>query len=227
MPAYAFYRPGAPNWERAALFARHATRFFSELLIPYLYPQITVAEGSVGGMEYPQIVFIGKPQAEEGLQSVIAHEVAHEWFPMMVGQNEAEYAWMDEGSASFLDALARGDFYSDPEPFAGDLERYLRVAGREAEVPLMRHTDLVSPYGARTVAAYSKPGVLLRSLRALLGEDVFREAMRTYSREWLLKHPTLLGLFQHRRACLRARAGLVLLPLVVRDGNPRPGESRR
>jgi Peptidase family M1 domain len=187
---HALYRPGAPNWESAALYGQHSTELFSELLIPYLYPQITIAEGPITGMEYPMIVFIPRPQSVEGLYGVIAHEVAHEWFPMMVGQDEAAYAWMDEGMATWLENTAAADFFDSPETFNGDLGNYLGVAGSDVEVPIMRHTDLVSPYGARTVAAYSKPGLLFRSLRTFLGEDVFDEALRTYAREWLLKHPT-------------------------------------
>jgi len=187
---HALYRPGAPNWEEAARYAQHSTELFSELLIPYLYTQVTVAEGPIAGMEYPMIVFIPRPPSVEGLYGVIAHEVAHEWFPMMVGQDEAAYAWMDEGMATFLENVAAGDFFQPPDPFAADLAGYLSVAGSDVEVPLMRHTDLVTPFGARTIAAYSKPGLLLRSLRSLLGDEIFEQALRGYAREWLLKHPT-------------------------------------
>src|SRR5690606_5393701 len=50
---HTLYRPGAPHWENAAVYAQHSTRVFNQLLIPYLYPQVTVAEGPIGGMEYP------------------------------------------------------------------------------------------------------------------------------------------------------------------------------
>ena len=189
VPVHALYRPGAPGWEEAARYGEHSTEFFSELLIPYLYPQITVAEGPISGMEYPQLVFIHRPEAAEDLYAVIAHEIGHEWFPMMVGQDEAAYAWMDEGFTTFHEDTARAVFFPGSEPFAETRAAYLRVAGTEREVPLMRHTDLVSPYGARTVAAYTKPGALMRSLRAVVGDTVFARAMRTYASEWLLKHP--------------------------------------
>lgn len=190
VPVHALYRAGAPSWSQAARFGQHTTEFFSELLIPYLYPQITLAEGPIGGMEYPQIVFVSRRDDPVSLYGTVAHEVGHEWFPMMVGTDEAAYAWMDEGFATFMDALAHNDFYPDrPDAFLGELAGYRRVAGTEAEVPLMRHTDLVTPYGARGVAAYTKPGVLLRSLRAVVGDSVFGESLRTYAREWLLKHP--------------------------------------
>ena len=186
---HALYRPGAPHWENAARYAQHSTKVIDGLLIPYLYPQVTVAEGPVGGMEYPMVAFIGKPSTVEGLYGVIAHEIAHEWFPMMVGTDEAAYAWMDEGAANFLEAVAAGEFFGREDPFTSDLASYLNIAGSEFEVPLMRHTDLVTPYGSRGVSAYTKPAVLLRSLQFLMGEEQFREALNSYATEWLLRHP--------------------------------------
>lgn len=190
VPIHALYRPGAPNWERAAEFGRHAISFLSDAITPYPYPQVTIAEGSVGGMEYPQVMFIGKPQQIEGLYGVIAHEAVHFWFPMVVGSDEARHAWMDEGMANFWEGYASGDFFDDPDPHTGDRRSYFAVAGTEAEVPLMRHTDLVTPYGARGVAAYTKPAVLFRSLRSIMGPDRFDRAVREYVRDWSHLHPS-------------------------------------
>jgi hypothetical protein len=147
-------------------------------------------------MEYPMVVFIGKPATESALYGVIAHEIAHEWFPMLVGQDEAAYAWMDEGSATYLEALAVGDRFDIADPNALDRASYLDVAGTDVEVPLMRHTDLVNPYGARVVAAYFKPATLLRSLSALLGPEEFRTAMVTYATEWANRHPAPWDFFR-------------------------------
>jgi hypothetical protein len=187
---HTLYRPGAPNWEEAAVFARHATETISGETVPYPYPQITAVEGPIGGMEYPMMIFIGKPAAEISLYAVIAHEVGHEWFPMLVGQDEAAYAWMDEGMATFLEAAAVGDAYGVADPHELDRQSYLDVAGGDDEVSMMTHTDLVSPYGERGVAAYFKPSTLLRSLSNLIGPEVFRSAVRTYIAEWANRHPT-------------------------------------
>jgi hypothetical protein len=185
----ALYRPGAPHWEEAASFGKHAIEFHGREIVPYLYPQVTIAEGPIGGMEYPMLVFISRPSEARALYSVITHEVGHEWFPMAVGSDEARYAWMDEGIDTYWEDLAVEDRYPGTDAFAGDLRSYLAVAGTEREVPLMRPTDLVSPYGARTVAAYTKPAIALRELRGLIGAETFRRAMTTYAREWTLKHP--------------------------------------
>jgi hypothetical protein len=187
---HSLYRPGAPGWALdAARYGEHTIEYLSRKLVPYRYPQVTVSEGPIFGMEYPMLVFIARPERAEDLQAVIAHEEAHQWFPMMVGQNEAAYAWMDEGFTQHHEDLAHKDFYPRSDPFADSRASYLRVAGTEAEVPLMRHTDLVSPYGARTVAAYTKPAAVLRALRGVVGDSVVDDAMRTYAREWMGKHP--------------------------------------
>ena len=185
---HSLYRPGAPGWERAARYGEHSTEYLSRVLVPYLYPQITISEGPVYGMEYPMLVFIGRPENAEGLYEVIAHEVAHEWFPMMVGQDEAAFAWMDEGFTTFHEALAFNDFFPNARHFDTPRQVYLRVAGTRNESALMRSADDMGDF-QMGVAAYYKPGTLLRSLRGVVGDSVFHQAMRVYAREWLLKHP--------------------------------------
>ena len=88
----------------------------------------------------------------------------------------------------------------------------------------MRHTDLVSPYGARTVAAYTKPGILLRSLRAVLGDSVFYQAPAHLRPRLDAEAPLPLGLLPHHGARRGARPRLVLPSLVVRDGRAGPGD---
>jgi aminopeptidase N len=83
------------------------------------------------------------------------------------------------------------------EFFAGyDRERlsrdnYLNLARAGGEVELMRHGDLY-PIGSAAfgIASYDKMAINLRSLRALLGEELFLRAYREYGRRWINKHPT-------------------------------------
>ncbi len=186
---HSLFRPQARNWNRSAYMAKHSIEFMSRAIVPYLYDQITVTEGPIYGMEYPMIVFVGRPQAAEELYEVITHEIGHEWYPMMVGQDEAAYGWMDEGITTFHEAMAVEDFLPNTDPWLGDRTQYLAVAGRKVEAPMMRHIDQTGE-AASGVSAYWKPGAVLRGLRAVLGDSVFHRAMRTYTNEWMLKHPT-------------------------------------
>ncbi|HEX6372739.1 MAG TPA: M1 family metallopeptidase [Longimicrobium sp.] len=185
---HSLFRPGAPSWDESAMFGEHGTEFHSRSVVPYAYPQITISEGPIYGMEYPMIVFIGRPNTRLELYQVITHEIGHEWFPMMVGQDEAAYAWMDEGFTTYIESQAVGDLFRDFDPWEEPRTTYLDIAGDKGEVPLMRHIDLVfgEPWG---VSAYYKPGTLLRSLQRILGDSVMAEGMRTYAREWMFKHP--------------------------------------
>lgn len=185
---HTLYRPGAPNWDESAMFGEHSTEFHSQALVPYAYPQITVSEGPIYGMEYPMIVFIGRPTSRLELYQVISHEIGHEWFPMMVGQDEAAYAWMDEGFTTYNESRSVEDLFPDFDPWEQPRTAYLDIAGNKGEVPLMRHIDLVfgEPWG---VSAYYKPGTLLRSLQRIVGDSTMTEILRTYAREWMFKHP--------------------------------------
>ena len=115
----ALYRPGAPHWENAARYGQHSLDFLARRLPPIPW-DVAIAEGPIGGMEYPGMTFIGRPADAADLYGVIAHEAgAHQWFPMLVGQNEAAYAWMDEGLTTFHEELAIDDFFATIERVSG------------------------------------------------------------------------------------------------------------
>ena len=192
---HAFYRPDATAWRNAARFTRHALTFMSRIGHPYIYPQITATEGPVFGMEYPMIVFVADIEDQGFLYTVIAHEVAHMWYPMMVGSDEKRHAWQDEGPASYLENLALADIARDDDVWGDELSSYMQVAGTELEKPMMREADLYGPGPAYEVASYSKPALLLRALGHIIGQDALHTALREYSRRWLLKHPTPLDFF--------------------------------
>ena len=56
-----------------------------------------------GGMEYPNITVIGDMSNEFELDVTIAHEVGHNWFYGILGSNERDYPFMDEGLNSFYE----------------------------------------------------------------------------------------------------------------------------
>lgn len=185
----AFYRPGLTAWNRGLEYVAHGVTTFSEWLGPIVYPQVTITETSVGGMEYPMLIFNPSTNSPTSLAGVTIHEVAHQWFPMAVGTMEAKHAWMDEGIGSYWEELSLAALYGREPPEWGTTSSYLRVAGTEVEVPLMRHTDLVNPYGARVLAAYTKPALVLGALRSVIGDDAFQAAFRDFYESWTFRHP--------------------------------------
>lgn len=185
------FTPDMEHWAEATLYAKHAIEFFSDYILQYPYPQATAAMGppQVNGMEYPMITFITHQASGRGLNGVVTHELSHFWMPMIVGTKEMAYAWMDEGFTVFNTALAMDDWYETSNSRLGGMNGYLQAARFEAEVPIMQHTDYAdNPFG-RSVAAYSKPGTLMHSLRHMLGRENFDALYRDYAGTWAFKHP--------------------------------------
>ena len=193
---HAFYRPDVAPWARAAEYAQFAIEHLSEMLMPYPYPHMTAVEGIIGGgMEYPMMTLIGSNYRPRGLFAVTYHEISHMWFPMIVGQNEKGYTWMDEGTTSFNTAEGESDFYGE-DAWDSSNQSYFRLAGTGYEVPSMRHADNY-PVGtpARGIASYSKPALIFHALRGIVGVERFFAAYREYARRWAYKHPQPYDLF--------------------------------
>jgi hypothetical protein len=195
-----FYRPEARRWawDRSAVYERSAIEFLSSYLWPYPWPQMTALEGPVScsGMEYPMLTCIGGPRDTLSLYSVQIHETGHMWFPMQVGSNERRFAWQDEGLTRFNQAQGMQAFFRGYDRETPARETYLAMARTDDEVPLMRHGDLYpTTANAYQVATYEKMATNMMSLRALLGNDTFLSAYRTYGLHWLYKHPTQYDFF--------------------------------
>jgi hypothetical protein len=79
----------------------------------YPYPTLTIVDppaggAAAGGMEYPTLITIfsdrGAPEYATGLESVTIHEFGHQFFYGLLGSNEFEESWLDEGFTSYTDA---------------------------------------------------------------------------------------------------------------------------
>jgi len=199
----AFYRTDAPLWREQWRYGQHSIDFLSRWTgYPYPWPHMTSVEGGGiigGGMEFPMMTLIGSytsPQSNDtSLYGVTSHELAHMWFPMIVGTDERRYAWMDEGTTTFNGGHASNEFYPGTDFPDGTRSGYLDVArmGREGE--LMRLSDYHYPGPAYGTASYSKPATLLNTLRALIGEEAFDPAYQEFIRAWAYKHPKPWDLF--------------------------------
>jgi hypothetical protein len=199
--AFGYYRPGAADlWTESADMARTSIQEYSERWFPYPYPQISVVEGPVSGMEYPMLAMEDHSQSPQGLYNVITHEVGHNWFPMIVGSNERVYMWQDEGFNTFINNFAEARRY----PKDGD--QMERAASERREVEQMMKAGMDGPVMTLPDriaepllggSAYVKPSVALQLLRQeILGPEAFDDAFRTYIARWAYRHPAPADFFR-------------------------------
>ena len=193
--AMSFYPPSAePMWKESTQYIRFAVENYSSWY-PYPYPVAINVNGVEGGMEYPMIVFCHNRTEGPALFSVTDHEIGHTWFPMVVGNNERLYAWMDEGLNTFM------NYYNWEKKYPGAYNRrgnpglYIPFAISGREEPIMTPADRI--FGNLSVTAYTKPGLGLILLRdRIVGKERFDPAFREYIRRWAYKHPTPADFFR-------------------------------
>jgi hypothetical protein len=193
--AMSFYPPSAePVWSQSTQYIRFAIENYSTWY-PYPYPVAINVNGIEGGMEYPMIVFCRNRTDPAALFSVTDHEIGHTWFPMIVGNNERLYAWMDEGLNTFMNYYNWNKKYPGTYNRRGDPGLYLPLAVSGREEPVMTPADRIR--GSLSVTAYTKPGLGLILLRdRIVGKERFDAAFRQYIRRWAYKHPTPADFFR-------------------------------
>jgi hypothetical protein len=160
-------------------------------------------------MEYPMICFnFGRPNIDGsysddvkfGMIGVIIHEVGHNWFPMIVNNDERQWAWMDEGINTFVQYVTEQKLGKDIPEIISPLENYpsdrgpanmiTRYMGVDQNflAPIMSNPENVYSLGPN---AYGKPATALNILReTVMGRELFDHAFKTYSKRWMFKHPS-------------------------------------
>jgi len=193
--AMSFYPPSAePTWNQSTQYIRFAIENYSSWY-PYPYPVAINVNGIEGGMEYPMIVFCHNRTDAQALFSVTDHEIGHTWYPMIVGNNERRYAWMDEGFNTFMNYYNWEKKYPGTYNRRGNPNLYIPFALTGREEPIMTPADRIR--GSLSITAYTKPGLGLILLRdRIIGRERFDPAFREYTRRWAYKHPTPADFFR-------------------------------
>ncbi|MBB4079737.1 hypothetical protein GGR28_002362 [Lewinella aquimaris] len=195
-----FTETEAALWKNSLTYTKRATRFFSERLGTYPYPQVTAVQSALSagaGMEYPMITVIGMSGSSYALDEVLAHEIGHNWFYGVLGSNERRHAWMDEGLNSYYERRYTREYY--PERSG----RFQLLPGRETDINALgyRYTARLGKDQAPDtpsdslsqvnywIAAYGKPTLVLEELEGQIGQAKVDAAFRRYYTTWKFRHP--------------------------------------
>ncbi len=195
-----------PNaWDRSTEYVKDSVENFSKHWLPYPWPTAISVAGFSTGMEYPGIVFDGIKDKDAFLFWVTAHEIGHDWFPMIVGSNERRNAFMDEGFNTFIDieesALYQGGKYGpkrDSEYSAGGEppDTILKVLDNPDAPVVLMPSDAYPGQLGHPVSYFKGAYGMVLLREQILGPDRFDWAFRKYIRDWAFKHPSPSDFFR-------------------------------
>jgi aminopeptidase N len=165
--------------------------FFNKKIgTPYAYAkyaQVCVPEFG-GGMEHSSattmtdaILVDAVSHLENDADSIVGHELAHQWFGDLLTCRDWSHIWLNEGFASYFDALFT-EYDKGDDAFriamANDLAAYLG-SDREYRRPIVeaRYDD---PWRMFDGVTYAKGACVLHALRGLIGDDAWWRGIRLY-----------------------------------------------
>ena len=202
--------PHASGWQNASEYLAKIIATFSRDFGVYEYPKIVIADAA-DGMEYPMITMDGG--RDKSYRGLLMHEVGHNWFYGMIGNNETYRAMMDEGFTQFITAWGMEAIDGDTIPYEFGPKTgwyykrffeptkvrenkcyysYLSDAIIYNDEPINTHSDgfngaLGQGGGYRHV--YAKTSTMLYNLQYVLGDSLFSAVMKHYVAQWKFAHP--------------------------------------
>jgi hypothetical protein len=205
------------EWEAVVDNAAKVLPFIDKNFGKYPYKQYSFIQGGDGGMEYPMATLL-----KGAGTGVVFHEWMHSWYQMMLGTNESEYAWMDEGFTSYAEELITRFYYgkSTLENYNAALQRnpgdkmltdavntvpenngdsylsYFALVKSGLEEPLTTHADHFNSNYAYSTAAYSKGALFMEQLGYITGDSIRDKILLAYYNQWRFRHPNVNDFIQ-------------------------------
>ncbi len=202
---YSYYLKNDKAGENALNYAVNALKSFNEMFGKYPYSTLSVAEANfyIGGMEYPNLVFVSDElytdSATEALEEVVVHEVAHQWWYGLIGNNEIDEPWLDEGLTQYSVALYYEDIYGKEryKSYLNESESYCKVVfeilkrtmGVDSK-KINRKSYEFEHWLLYDVLSYDVASLMLSELRNVIGDEAFFCGIRNYFEDNKFKNTT-------------------------------------
>jgi hypothetical protein len=165
---------------------------FNEHVTPYPYREFDLAQAHIGpraaGIEFPGLVSIADSlyiDNNPSLEFTIAHEVAHQWWYAVIGNNQYEHAFLDESLANYTAILYLEDRYGEE---AGEqaihrflTRSYFALLFGEGDGIVDQPTPAFPSNTAYGRLVYGKGALAMHAIREAIGLDAFNDALGRYA----------------------------------------------
>ena len=188
------------NVDEVLNVATKAVKYFNETFGQYPYETLDIVKAPFlhGGMEYPSVVIVSDSIANQfDLTKVIVHEIAHQWWYAVVGNNEINEAWLDESLTEYSTIL----FLSDHKEYDVTYEElvseafanYTLFADIASTVHKKINTSMLLPvnkYNSEyeySYMIYVKGVLLFDSISQMVGKENIEKALKKYYKKFKFK----------------------------------------
>ncbi|MBN1640703.1 MAG: hypothetical protein JXA09_05665 [Anaerolineae bacterium] len=182
-----YYPEHREGGDLALRAAASSVRIFAELFGPYPFAELDVVEtpNLLGGMEYSGLVVIrdGLYPGVVGVEWLAAHEVAHQWWHAVVGNDPVRHPWLDEGLTQYSTMLYYEHLYGAGTG-AGIVEAefvqtYQALVQRGQDLPAGLPAEAYGPVLYWQIV-YDVGALYFHNLRQRVGDEAFYAILQAY-----------------------------------------------
>ncbi|MEO6814494.1 MAG: M1 family metallopeptidase [Ginsengibacter sp.] len=165
--------------------AKNILQWYIQRIGPYAYEKLANVQSKTifGGMENAGCIFYFENSVgSKSLESLFAHEIAHQWFGDNATEKDWPHLWLSEGFATYMT-----DLYLENKYGTDTLQKILRKQRDDALVFYKSNkTPVVDTSGKNNLMhllnanSYQKGAWVLHMLRKKLGDSLFWKGIRTY-----------------------------------------------
>ncbi|HVT83881.1 MAG TPA: M1 family aminopeptidase [Chitinophagaceae bacterium] len=159
-------------------------KFLSNYIAPYPYNKLANVESKTiyGGMENASCIFYEESSASspQGAESLLAHEISHQWFGDMASEKTFAHLWLSEGFATYLTHLYIANKYgidSMNNEMKVDRQQVISFAKRSGH-PVV--DSISQPKFLLNPNSYQRGSWVLHMLHRQSGDSVFKQIIRSY-----------------------------------------------
>lgn len=199
-----YYYYNDKNPEKTIETACNSLIYFSKLYGDYPYENYSVCQGDFiyGGMEYSGLSLVAD-NVDSYLDYVVAHETAHQWFHNLVGFNESEIGFLDEGLVEFSTAKFLGEYglenksYSDYICEAKNsylaIKNSLENLGYKKDPVMNRNLKDFNSSAEYVMIAYNRSELMIDALYSFMGDKKFFKTLKKFVKDNCYKQASLDG----------------------------------
>lgn len=208
-----YYYYDDENLEQNLETMQKALSTFNETFCQYPYSTLAVVKTGFiyGGMEYPNLVMISDNlNNPQDYTNTIVHEIAHQWWYGLVGNNQFENAWLDESLAEYSTVV----FYEKNPEYNITRDTVIKNATKsysmfvdifedvfkKVDTSMNRRLDQFGNEPEYVYAVYVRGMLMFDDVRNLIGDRLFFKALKNYAAKYQGQNATpdnLISVFEN------------------------------